>query len=48
LKKPLVEGSAATPSLPTDSLLADFGEWEIMYPCFVESGLIALPEHTDD
>jgi hypothetical protein len=51
LKKMSARGSAAMPSLPCDSLSAvnfDKSKWEIMYPHFVESGLIALSERTDD
>jgi hypothetical protein len=40
-----------TSSLLSDSLsAADFDkfEWEVMYPLFVESGLVAPSERTDD
>jgi hypothetical protein len=40
-----------TPSLPGDSLsVVDFdkSELEIMYPHFVESGLVAPPKRTND
>jgi hypothetical protein len=49
-KKPLPDGDAATPSLCGDSLSTDFNkfEWEIMYPHFVESGLLAPPERGND
>jgi hypothetical protein len=26
----------------------DQSEWEIMYPCFVEYGLVELPNRTDN
>jgi hypothetical protein len=47
----LAGGSTAGPLQPRGSLsLVDFdrSEWEIMYPCFIESELVALPERTDD
>jgi hypothetical protein len=51
LKKISTRGYATTPSLPGDSLsVADFdkSEWEILYPRFVESRLVAPSERTDD
>jgi hypothetical protein len=50
-KKTTAGGSAVTSSLLSDSLsAADFDkfEWEVMYPLFVESGLVAPSERTDD
>jgi hypothetical protein len=50
MKNPLAGSDAVTPWLPHDSLLPDFNkpEWEIIYPRFVESGLIAPLECTYD
>jgi hypothetical protein len=49
-KKPLAADDVATPSLAHELLLGDFDKytWEIMYPRFVESRLVAPPERTDD
>jgi hypothetical protein len=50
LKKTAARGCAVTPSLAGSSLSAmdfDKSEWEIMYPRFVESGLVASSEHID-
>jgi hypothetical protein len=44
-------GNAAASSLGGDPLsVVDFdqSEWEIMYPCFVESGLVDPPNYADN